>query len=178
VVARLSQALLPARTLLDVLRGVDRFVRSPLGAAVTLLGLAEDGCSEVRVWTTFAGVPPSAHPGPDLQLGDRHPLAAAVRERRLVAVASRSEGLLQFPGPILLPGGAVESSLSAPLVLGQHASTGGLLIGWEQNRELEAQVCRVVSDLVRHVGYALDRVLLRHQRLNLATDSAPVPVIG
>jgi hypothetical protein len=48
-----------------------------------------------------------------------------------------------------------------------------LLVGWEQGRELDGQVCAVVTELARHVGYALDRVLLRHQRLGLAVASPP-----
>jgi GAF domain-containing protein len=172
VVARLSQELLPAETVRDVLRVVDRFVRSPLGATVTLLGLAETGCSHVRICSAVAGTRPSARPVAGLQLNDQHPLSVAVRERRLVLVPTRARAA-EFTGPTVLSAGAVESSIAVPLMLGQHASTGALLIGWAQRRELDEQVQAVVSDLARHIGVALDRVLLHGQRLRLAATSPP-----
>jgi GAF domain-containing protein len=174
-VARLSQELLPAETLPDVLRCVDRFVRSPLGASVTLLGLAEAGCSELRVWAAVAANAPSARGAAGLQVEDDHPLAAAVRERRLVPVVSRAEGEAEFPGLVRLPVGA-ETAMAVPIVLGQHTSAGGLLIGWGQRRELDVPLQTVVGDLARHVGHALDRVLLRDQRLRLATTSPQLRV--
>ena len=54
-----------------------------------------------------------------------------------------------------------------PLVLGQHSSVGGLLVGWDHARELDQPLTEVVGDLARHVGHALDRVLLRDQLLGL-----------
>jgi GAF domain-containing protein len=176
VVARLSQELLPAETLLDVLRCLDRFLRSPLGAMVALLGLAEPGCPDVRVWAAVAGSPPTTRMAAGLELGDAHPLAAAVRERRVVQVASRAEGEAEFAGMVRLPVGAAETSLAVPIVLGQHTSTGVLLVGWAQRRELDVPLQTVVGDLGRHIGHALDRVLLREQRLRLATTSPPLPI--
>jgi hypothetical protein len=61
-------------------------------------------------------------------------------------------------------------------VLGQHTAAGGLLVGWEHHRELNAPLRAVVSDLARHVGHALDRVLLREQRLGLAAASPALPI--
>src|SRR3954454_23417168 len=82
VVARLSQELLPAATLLDVLRAVDRFLRSPLGAGVVLLGLAEHGCQELDVWSLTTGAAPFPRSsGHELRLDDPHPMAVAARER-------------------------------------------------------------------------------------------------
>jgi GAF domain-containing protein len=167
VVARLSEELLPAETLLDVLRTVDRFLRSPLGADVALLGLAENGCSELRVWSAVPGTAPSARGTAGLQMADAHPLALAVRERQLVPVAGRAEGEAEFPGLVRLPVGA-ETSMAVPIVLGQHTSAGGLLIGWTERRELDVPLQTVLVDLARHVGHALDRALLRDQRLRLA----------
>ena len=173
VVARLSQELGPAESVPDVVRAVDRFVRSPLGAVVALLGLAETGCSDVRIWSAVAGLRPSAGPVAGLQLGDEHPLSVAVAERRLVTISSPAEVAPGFTGPVVTPAGAVESAIAVPLVLGQHASTGALLVGWAHRRELDAQVRAVVSDLARHTGVALDRVLLREQRLRLAAAVPP-----
>jgi hypothetical protein len=173
MVARLSQELLPAETLLEVLRVVDRFLRSPLGAVVTLLGLADTGSSEVRVWTLATGVPPSRRPGRCLQLGDAHPLTVAVRERRLVAVTTRAEAQAQFPDLLRVPAVDAATSVAVPLDLGQHTACGALLVGWGHGRELDAPLRAVVGDLGRHVGPALDRVLLRDQRLGLAAASAP-----
>ena len=171
VVTRLSQDLLGAGSLLDVLRGVDRFVRSPLGAVVALLGLADTGGSELRVWAAAAGTLPTARTATGLRLEDAHPLATAVRERRVVPVLSQAEGEVQFPGLARFPVGA-ETSLAVPVVLGQHTSSAGLLVGWGYHREVDDPLQTVVSDLARHVGHALDRVLLRDQRLRLAASTA------
>ena len=179
VVARLSQELLPAATLLDVLRAVDRFLRSPLGAGVVLLGLADHGCPELDVWSLTTGAAPFPRTsGHELRLDDPHPLAVAARERRLVPVATRAEGAVEFRGLARGPGGSAETSVSVPLVLGQHTSIGGLLVGWDHTRELDPPLGQVVVDLARHVGHALDRVLLRDQLLNLhsATPSVAADV--
>jgi hypothetical protein len=175
VAARLSQELLPVETLPDVLRVVDRFLRSPLGAVVALLGLTDDGCPELEVWALAAGTPPATAPRTGLQLSSAHPLSAAVRERRLVPVATRAEGEAEFAGLLRSPVSA-ETSLAVPLVLGQHSSTGGLLVGWGDRREIDAPLRAVVTDLAGHVGHALDRVLLRDQRLALAAPPPPVPL--
>nr|WP_279590955.1 GAF domain-containing protein [Modestobacter marinus] len=170
VVARLSTALLTAETLPDLLHTVDRLVRSPLGATTVLLGVAEAGCPELRVWSAVR-----AAAGPDpvagLRVTDAHPLAVAMRERDLVAVATPEEADA-FPGLVALPGpGPV---LAVHLPLGQHHSDAALLVGWRQPRGLDAPVRAVVTDLARPVGHALDRVLLRDQRLRLA-DLPPGP---
>jgi GAF domain-containing protein len=174
IVARLSQDLQPAETLLDVLRGIDRFVRSPLGATVALLGLADTGSADLRVWAAVAGGPPTTRVATGLHLPDAHPLATAVRERRPVPVASRLAGEAEFPALARFPVGA-ETTLAVPVVLGQHTAAAGLLVGWGHTRELDEPLSAVVTDLARHVGHALDRVLLRAQRLRLAATS-PVPV--
>jgi GAF domain-containing protein len=164
LVARLSTELLPAATIQAVLRAVDRFARSPLGASLALLGLAHAGCAEVDVHTASA---PGPRPVAVLPLTAAHPLVAAVREHRVVAVRSGAEGAAQFAGEGQLPVATVETSLSVPLELGQFAATGGLLLGWRQGRELDTGLSAVVIDVGRHVGLALDRVLLRDQRLRL-----------
>lgn len=174
VVARLSSELLPVQTLPDVLRAVDRFLRSPLGAVTTVLGLAESDSSDVQLWTTTAGAPPSACPTARLRLADAHPLAVAARELRLVAVPTRVQAAADWPA---LPVSSGETTLAVPLVLGAHAA-GALLVGWRQHRELDAPLRGVVTDLARHVGHAVDRVLLRDQRLRLAGATPPVPVSG
>ncbi len=176
VVARLSQELLPAESLLDVLRAVDRFLRSPLGAVVALLALTEAGRPEVRVWALAAGAPPSLTPRTGLLVTDAHPLAVAVRERRAVPVPSRAAGESAHPGLLRLPAGGAQTSLTVPLGLGQHSSSGSLLVGWGLPRELDEQVQVVVGDLARPVGHALERVLLREQRLALGAPSAPLSV--
>ncbi|WP_138735543.1 GAF domain-containing protein [Modestobacter excelsi] len=175
IAARLSQELQPAETLLEVLHGIDRFVRSPLGATVALLGLAETGSSDLRVWAAEAGSPPTTRVATGLHLTDAHPMATAVRERRPVPVGSRAAGEAEFPALARFPVGA-ESALAVPIVLGQHTAAAGLLVGWGHTRELDAPLSAVVTDLARHVGHALDRVLLRAQRLRLAATSPPVPV--
>jgi GAF domain-containing protein len=175
IVARLSQDLQPAETLLDVLRSVDRFVRSPLGAVVVLLGLAETGSPELTVSATVAGVLPTGEATTSLRLAAAHPLAAAVRQRRLVPVAARADGEAEFPGLARFPLDA-ETSVAVPVVLGQHTAAAGLLIGWGHCRDVDDPLRAVVVDLARHIGHALDRVLLRDQRLRLAATSPPVPV--
>jgi GAF domain-containing protein len=167
LVARLSGALLTARSLPGVLRTLDRLVRSPLGSRTVLLGVAEAGCPEVRVWSATAGATPSADPVATLALTDPHPLTVAMAERRLVAVATGDEGRAGFPRLDPLPPGT-ETVLAAPLVLGQHSAIGAVALGWTQRRELDASVLAVAGDLARHVGHALDRELLREQRLWLA----------
>jgi GAF domain-containing protein len=176
VVSRLGQDLLGAESLLDVLRGVDRFLRSPLGAVVALVGLADTGGSELRVWAAAAGSLPTTHVATGLRLEDAHPLATAVRERRTVPVVCQAEGEVEFPGLARFPLGA-ETSLAVPVVLGQHTSAAGLLVGWSYRREVDVPLQDVVVDLARQVGHALDRVLLRDQRLRLAaTTSSATPV--
>ncbi|MCZ2810866.1 MULTISPECIES: GAF domain-containing protein [unclassified Modestobacter] len=171
VVARLSTALLSAETLPDLLHTVDRLVRSPLGATTVLLGVAEVGGPELRVWSATAGVPSGPDPVACLRVDDAHPLAAAMRERHLVAVASPEESSA-FPGLTELPGAG--PVLAIHLALGQHHSDAALLVGWTQPRQLDAPVRAVVTDLARPVGHALDRVLLREQRLRL-TELPPGP---
>jgi signal transduction histidine kinase len=151
IVARLAQELLPAETLVDVLRGVDRFLRSPLGAVRALVGLAESGSAELQVWATVAGDQPPVRGTAGLRLGDPHPLAVAVRERKVV---QRSV--------------VAETSVSVPVLLGHHTSAGGLLVGWTSGRVVDDPLLTVVGDLARHVGHALDRVLLRDQQLRPA----------
>jgi GAF domain-containing protein len=170
LVARLSAELIGVETLPDVLRTVDRQLRSRLGAAVTLLGLAESGCPDLRVWTTVAGGAPSDSGATALPLDDAHPLAIAVRERRAVPLACRTAAEAEFPGLARLPVG-VETTVSVPIVLGQHTAAAGLLVGWQHGREIDAPLERTIVDLARHLGHALDRVLLRDQRLRLATDA-------
>jgi GAF domain-containing protein len=167
LVARLSGALLTARSLTGVLRTLDRLVRSPLGSRTVLLSVAEAGCPEARVWSATAGAPPTAEPVATLALTDPHPLTVAMAERRLVAIATGDEGRAQFPRLDPLPPGT-ETALAAPLVLGQHSAIGAVALGWTQRRELDASLLAVTGDLARHVGHALDRELLREQRLWLA----------
>ena len=173
LVARLSQELLPAESVLDVPRVADRFLRSPLGATVSVVGLAETGSPQLRVWTLAAGAPPTSRSGPALQLADAHPLTVAVRDRRLVRVPTRAAGTAEFPG---WRPATTETSVAVPLVLGQHTTSAGLLVGWSHRRTLDGHLCEAVSDLARHVGHALDRVLLREQRLNLESRSPAQPV--
>jgi GAF domain-containing protein len=169
LVVRLSQELLPAQTLPDVLRAVDRCARSPLGAAVALLGLADTGRPDVRVWSVAPGAGPAADPVAVLPVSGAHPLTVAVAEHRLVLVPTRTE----LPGPVRLPGATADTSLTVPLALGQHAGTGGLLLGWDHRRDVDPWLSAVVGDLGRHVGHALDRVLLREARLALASAGTP-----
>jgi GAF domain-containing protein len=166
VVARLGSGLLGARTLADVLRMVDRLVRSPLGAAAAVLAVAEAGSTVVRAWNT-SSYPWYPQPSATLCLDDQHPLATAVRERRLVAVATREEGEQVFPAARELPDVGHETSLAVPVLLGQHASTGALMVSWAGRRDLDPAVRTVVVDLARHVGHGLDRVLLAAARQRL-----------
>jgi GAF domain-containing protein len=178
VVARLSSELLPAETLLDVLRVVDRSLRSSLGAGVVLLGLADTGSPDVRVWSLTPGSAPSSGSSPrSLRLDDPHPLTVAARERRLVPVPDRAGARAEFPGLAGGPGGSAETSVAVPLVLGQHTAVGGLLVGWDDAGELEPELQEMVGDLARHVGHALDRVLLRDQLLALGTSTPPVAAV-
>jgi GAF domain len=160
VVARLSGALLDVGGLDDVLRVADRMVRSPLGAAVVALGVAESGSSDVRVWTTASGSAPLQDPALTLCLTDEHPLSTALRGRAVV-VAEPGSGPPPGAG---LPGGPCSSAVAVPLAMGQHASTGALLVCWRQPREVDGPVRTVVTDLAAPLGHALDRVLLREQR--------------
>jgi GAF domain-containing protein len=171
VVARLSSSLLGARTLADVLRLVDRLVRSPLGAAAAVLAVTEADSTVVRAWNT-SSYPWYPEPSATLCLDDEHPLATAVRERRLVAVATREEGEQLFPDARELPDAGHETSLAVPVLLGQHASTGALMITWAGRRDLDPAVRTVVADLARHVGHGLDRVLLGAARQRLAATVA------
>ncbi len=166
VVARLSSGLLGAGTLADVLRMVDRLVRSPLGAAATVLAVTEAGSTVVRAWNT-SSYPWYPDPSATLCLEDAHPLTTAVRERRLVAVATREEGEELFPTARELPDAGHETSLAVPVLLGQSASTGALMVSWAGRRDLDPQVSAVVADLARHIGHGLDRVLLAAARQRL-----------
>jgi GAF domain-containing protein len=166
IVARLGAALLSAATVADVLRAVDRFVRSPLGATATVLALMEPVGPVLRAWPTGAA---GADRSATLPLEDAHPLAVAVRERRPVTVAERL-----LPALPLLSCPALRSAVAVPLVLGQHASSGALLVGWGARRELDPAVQRIVGDLAVHVGMAVDRVLLAaaRERLELLAPAA------
>ncbi|WP_222195666.1 GAF domain-containing protein [Modestobacter italicus] len=172
LVARLGEALLTVETVSELLRCVDRDLRSPLGATAALLGTADGDCPDVRVWAVTPGSPPSPVQVAVHQLSDPHPLTVAMRERRLVPVGTPEEGS-SLSG---LPAGT-ETALAVPLLLGQQSSEAGLLVAWAQRRELDPALLAVAGDLGRHVGHALDRVLLRQQRLRLgavppARDSA------
>jgi GAF domain-containing protein len=171
VVARLSSALLGARTLADVLRMVDRLVRSPLGAAAAVLALTDAGSTVVRAWNT-SSYPWYPEPSATLCLDDDHPLAAAVRERRPVGVATREQGEELFPAARDVPDAGHETSIAVPVLLGQHASTGALMVSWAGRRDLDPAVRTVVVDLARHVGHGLDRVLLGAARQRLAAAAA------
>ena len=161
VVARLSGALVDATGLADVLRIADRLVRSPLGAATVALGVAASGSSDVRVWSTATGSTPLDGPAATLCLDDAHPLAAALRGRRVVVADPVDGGAPDTAG---LPGGPCASAVAVPLAMGQHDSTGALMVCWRQPREVDGPVRAVVGDLAHHLGHALDRVLLREQR--------------
>ena len=171
VVSRLGSGLLTAATLADVLRTVDRLVRSPLGATATVLAVAETGSTVVRAWNTSSS---RWYPEPSatLCLGDAHALSTAVRERRLVAVATREEGERLFPVARELPDVTHETVLVVPVLLGQHASTAALMVSWAGRRELDPAVRTVLPDLARHVGHALERVLLAAASERLAASTA------
>jgi hypothetical protein len=145
-----------------VLRVVDRLVRSPLGAAAAVIGLAEAGTELLQAHSTGpSGL--SAHRRV-LHLDDAHPLAVAITERRLVSVATREEADRLFPVARWLPDPCHESALAVPLMLGQHASSGALLLSWPGRRELDPALCTVATDLARHLAHALDTVLLAAAR--------------
>jgi GAF domain-containing protein len=170
VVSRLSSGLLAATTLADVLCTVDRLVRSPLGASAVVLAVADAGSTVVRAWNT-ASSPWYPEPSAVLCLGDAHALSTAVRERRLVAVATREEGERLFPVARELPDRTHETQLAVPVLLGQHASTAALMVSWAQRRELDPAVRTVLPDLARHVGHGLERVLLAAARERLAASA-------
>ena len=172
VVARFSSALLGAEDLGDVLRMVDRLVRSPLGAAATELAVAEAGSSVVRAWN-ISSYPWYPQPSATLWLAGAQPLAAAVRERRPVGVETREERDELFPAARGLPDAGHETSLAVPVLLGQYASSGALMVSWAGRRDLDAPVRTVVADLARHVGHGLDRVLLAAARERLSAGDRP-----
>ncbi|WP_448614874.1 GAF domain-containing protein [Modestobacter sp. URMC 112] len=174
VVARLSSGLLSVRTLADVLRTVDRLVRSPLGAAAAVLAVTDAGSTVVRAWNT-SSYPWYPEPSATLTLDDDHPLCTAVRERRLVTVATLEEGEALFPDARGVPDAGHETALAVPVLLGQHASSGSLMVTWAGRRELDPAVRTVLPDLARHVGHALDRVLLSAARRRLAPSGSVVP---
>jgi GAF domain-containing protein len=171
VVARLSSGMLAVRTLADVLRTADRLVRSPLGAAAAVLAVTDAGSSMVRTWDT-ASCPWYPDPSATLTLDDDHPLCAAVRERRLVTVPTREEGEALYPHARDVPDATHQTALAVPVLLGQHASSGALMITWAGRRELDPALRTVVTDLARHVGHGLDRVLLAAARQRLAAAAA------
>jgi hypothetical protein len=174
VVARLAVALLAAETLGDVLRIVDRLVRSPLGATAAVLGVVEAGSPLLQAYP--AG--PSSGPGEhwEMHVDDAHPLAVAVRERRLVTAATREEADQLFATARRLPDSAAESTLALPLVLGEHASSGALLLSWSGRRELDDALGTVLTELAGQLGHALDRVLLAAARQHLARSLPSVAV--
>jgi hypothetical protein len=165
VVARLSSAVLGVETFEGLLRVVDRLIRSPLGAAVALVGLAEPGTTLLQAHSTGPSTL-SAH-RMVLHLDDAHPLAVAITERRLVTVATPEEADRLFPTARWLPDPCHESALAVPLLLGQHASSGALLLSWPGRRELDGALCTVAADLARHLAHALDTVLLAAARQRL-----------
>jgi hypothetical protein len=165
LVARLSHALLGMETFEDLLRVVDRLVRSPLGAGAAVVGLAEAGTQLLQTYATGPSTL-SAH-RMVLQLCDAHPLAVSVLECRMVTVATREEADRLFPTARWLPDPCHESALAVPLSLGQHASSGALLLSWPARRELDPALCTVAGDLARHLAHALDTVLLAAARRRL-----------
>jgi GAF domain-containing protein len=175
VVARLGMALLSAETVEDVLQTVDRLVRSPLGAMAAVLGVAEAGSPLLQAYL----IGPSTAAGAQvrLQVDDEHPLAVAVRERRLVTAATRAEADRVFPGVRLLTAPPAESVLALPLTLGQHASSGALMLAWSERRELDPALRTVAADLARQLGHTLDRVLLAAARQRLER-SLPAAAAG
>ena len=173
VVARLSAALIEVTDLEGVLQVADRLVRSPLGAAMVALGVAASGSSDVRVWSTTSGGAPLDGPTATLCLDDAHPLAMALRGRQVVVADPGADVVPQLSAH--LPGGPCASAVAVPLAMGQHASTGAMLVCWRQAREVDGPVRAVVTDLAQHLGHTLDRVLLREQRhrLRAAVDGLP-----
>jgi GAF domain-containing protein len=132
--------------------------------------VGEAGSTVVRAWNT-SSLPWYPDPSATLYLGDAHPLATAVRERRLVAVATREEGETLFPVARELPDAAHETSLAVPVLLGQHTATAALMVSWADRRELDQAVRTVLPDLARHVGHGLERVLLAAARDRLAEST-------
>ncbi|SDY17939.1 hypothetical protein SAMN05661080_02588 [Modestobacter sp. DSM 44400] len=57
--------------------------------------------------------------------------------------------------------------LALPLLLGQHASSGALMLAWSERRELDPALRTVVTDLAQQLGPAVDRVLLAAARQHL-----------
>ncbi|OMQ14634.1 hypothetical protein A7K94_0215210, partial [Modestobacter sp. VKM Ac-2676] len=82
LVARFGDGVLAVETMPDVLRALDRLVRSPLGASAALIGIAEAGSDELRLWATSTGSASYARPTAVVGLPAPHPLAEAVHERR------------------------------------------------------------------------------------------------
>ncbi|MGY1855697.1 GAF domain-containing protein [Modestobacter sp. SYSU DS0290] len=164
LVARFSAGVLAIDTMPEVLRALDRLVRSPLGATATLVGVAESGGDELRLWTTSSGVTSYARPTAVVGLHAPHPLAEAVRERRMVAHPTGEDA---DPASSDGPAGRSQSALAVPVLLSQHEAAGGLLVTWGHPRALDPPLRSAVTDLARHLGHALDRVLLREQRLRL-----------
>jgi GAF domain-containing protein len=80
-----------------------------------------------------------------------------------------------FPALARMPAGGVAAGLAVPLVLGQHSAIGALMVGWNQSRPLDESIRAVVTGLARHVEHAVDRVLLRAQRLRLQRPSLDLP---
>ncbi|WP_228395357.1 GAF domain-containing protein [Modestobacter roseus] len=168
LVARFSGGVLAVDTMPDVLRAVDRLVRSPLGAAAVLVGVAESGRDDLHLWATSSASASYARPAAVVGLQAQHPLAEAVRERRVVPVPAPEE----IDGG--MPAGRAQSALAVPVLLTQHEASSGLLVTWGHPRELDPPLCSAVTDLAGHLGHALDRVLLRDQRLRLE-DARPGP---
>ncbi|MGY2080616.1 GAF domain-containing protein [Modestobacter sp. SYSU DS0657] len=164
LVSRFGTGLLAVDTMPDVLRALDRLVRSPLGASAALVGVAESGGDELRLWATPSGSVSYARPTAVVGLWTPHPLAEAVRGRRVVPVPPADAA-----DPVALdgPAGRPESALAVPVLLTQHEAAGGLLVTWGHRRALDAPLRTALTDLARHLGHALDRVLLREQRLRL-----------
>ncbi|MGY1839341.1 MULTISPECIES: GAF domain-containing protein [unclassified Modestobacter] len=171
LVARFGDGVLAVDTMPDVLRALDRLVRSPLGASAALIGIAEAGSDELRLWTTSSGSASYARPTAVVGLPAPHPLAQAVHERRVVPVPAPEEADPVAPDG---PAGRPQSALAVPVLLTQHEAAGGLHITWGHRRALDAPLHTAVTELARHLGHALDRVLLREQRLRLES-AQPAP---
>jgi GAF domain-containing protein len=174
-VARLGAALVGVQTLQDVLDTVDRLVRSPLGAATAVLGIAETGTSLLRAYCT-GPVASGRRPGVlDLD-DDDHPLAVVVRERRPVALVGWEGADRLLTARDADPHGG--AALALPLLLGHHASSGGLLLHWSGRRELDPALRAVTADLATQLGLALDRVLLTGARRRLERSPSPSAASG
>jgi hypothetical protein len=85
-------------------------------------------------------------------------------------VATREEGEELFPTARELPDAGHETSLAVPVLLGQSASTGALMVSWAGRRDLDHPLRTVVADLARHVGHGLDRVLLAAARQRMTSS--------